>query len=303
MRPVGLGRTASRFENPQQAGPVGAHDYRTESTIARLPPRSALSERVGGEGGIPFFRFHKDARPLLGFSGTIGNWNNRSMVRLLHPLYEQSAAKPGETLLLAKEGYAVGGLNAVGDDYCWAIQVIFCRLQGDKLDLNDTYTSPWVSDPRNDAVRRLGMTGEPVLGIFGRQGLNNDALGLILTLPASAPVGAEAKVILKKDEAFAGTEPADRALNGPTKSYAVQLRAGQIINIVASAQMPLHVRLSNEQGQCVAADPHRNTKTRVYNFCVPRDGNYQVNLASLIRNRPGPFTLAVTEGAMRPDAP
>ncbi len=307
---AGMANNSVRFWNlarlhagPAQAGGAVSHDYVSENAVAKLPPRSALSERVGGEGGAPFFRFHRDAKPLLGFTGTVGNWNNRSMVRMLHPLYsrEHPAPRPDETLLLAKEGYAVGGLNAVGTDYCWAIQVIFCRLNGGKLDPNDSYTSPWLSEPRNDPVRRLGMNGQAALGIFGRQGLNNDALGLILALPSETPLNAAPKVILKKDDAFAGNEPIDTVFRSQhAKSYDVELHAGQIVNVVASSgglRMPLFVRLSSDQDLTVGADQQRTTKARLFNFCVPRDGRYRITVVNLIRGRVGPFTLTVTEGA------
>lgn len=307
---AGMANNTVRFWNlvrlhAGQAGGAVSHDYVSETTIAKLSPRSALSERVGGEGGAPFFRFHRDAKPLLGFAGAVGNWNNRSMVRLLHPLYsrEHPAPRSDETLLLAKEGYAVGGLNAVGADYCWAIQVIFCRLVGGKLDPNDSYTSPWLSEPRNDPIRRLGMNGQAALGIFGRQGLNTDALGLILALPPETPLNAAPKMILKKDDAFAGNEPLDNVFRSQhAKSYDVKLRAGQIVNIVASAgglQMPLFVRLSSDQDLTLAADQQRTTKARLYNFCVPRDGAYRITVVNLIRGRIGPFILTVTEGAER----
>jgi WD40 repeat protein len=308
---AGMGNNSVRFwnlarlHNPQ-AGAIASHDYVTEDDFAKLPQRSALSERVGGEGGGPFYRFQRDGKPLLGFLGAVGNWNNRPMIRLLHPLYgrDHPAPQAGETLLLAKEGYAVGGLNAVGTDYCWAVQVIFCRLDDGKLDLNDSYTSAWLSEPRNDPVRRLGMNGQPALGIFGRQGLNNDALGLILSLPPDA-VNPGSKVILKKDDAFAGDEPIDRVFRFQhAKSYSVELRAGQIVNIVAAAgglQMPLFVRLSTDQDVTVGAHQQRTNKAHLYNFVVPRDGNYRITVVNMIRDRVGPFTLTVTEGAQRPN--
>jgi len=308
---AGMGNNTVRFwnlvrlHNPA-AGPIASHDYVTEDDFAKLPQRSALGERVGGEGGAPFFRFQGDGKPLLGFLGAVGNWNNRPMVRLLHPLYSRDHPPPqaGETLLLAKEGYAVGGLNAVGTDYCWAVQVIFCRLDGGKLDLNDSYQSDWLSEPRNDPVRRLGMNGQPALGIYGRQGLNTDALGLILSLPPATPLNAESKEILRKDDKFAGDEPIDRVFRFQhAKSYAVDLRAGQVVNIVATAgglQMPLFVRLSTDQDLTLAAHQQRTNKAQLYNFVVPRDGNYRITVVNMIRDRVGPFTLTVTEGAQRP---
>jgi hypothetical protein len=73
----------------------------------------------------------------------------------------------------------VYGLDVDADRYVNAIRVVFVRMDGDKLVVNDTYKSDWLGEPQNDEQTTLGCDGRRVTGIVmysGRDRLN--AIGL-----------------------------------------------------------------------------------------------------------------------------
>jgi hypothetical protein len=92
-----------------------------------------------------------------------------------------------------------------------AIQVIFMKIDPanpNKLLTSDQYRSIWYGTIEKTTPKvALGGKGEVVVGIFGRQGLNTDAIGLILkdAKAANLPLGEGEK---SPDEVSADTPPA-----------------------------------------------------------------------------------------------
>ena len=141
--------------------------------------------------------------------------------RMIEPLYEkpETPAKNEEktTDCFARAGYAVGGLvvnsQKEGNKGPTALQVIFMKIDPsnpNKLLTTGQYRSLWVGTIEKTTPKVvLGGKGDVVLGISGRQGLNTDAIGLILKDPKAAnlPAGEGEK---SPDEINADALPAGK---------------------------------------------------------------------------------------------
>jgi len=144
------------------------------------------TSQIGGNAGTAFVRMDPQRRPMIGVRITTGRWRQRACLRQMDPLYEtpqEALTAPGADVL-AKPGYAVGGLvvnHNPATKEVLAVQVIFMRMENGRLSTADQYRSDWIADASGGASETvLGASGELVLGLFGRQGVNTAAIGLIL---------------------------------------------------------------------------------------------------------------------------
>jgi len=155
-------------------------DLVAEGVGATVPPRKFTGERsmlCGGLGGAGFEQLDPDHRPVLGFRYQLGNWGGQEVIAKIEPLFDRSTS--GEDVVMAKDGYQVGGLLADSGDFVNALRVIFVRAEAGQLDSGDTYMSDWIGTSTNATPHKLGGDGRTVVGVFGRQGLVTDALGLL----------------------------------------------------------------------------------------------------------------------------
>ncbi len=146
-----------------------------------LPTSARKTELLGGMGGSPFIRVDDQGRPMIGVRYTLGKWQGKPVIRRIEPLFEKPAdAQNSGTTLLAKDGYAVGGLVVDASVNVDSFKVQFFRIKDGKPDPSDQYSSDWQGAPGDHALtHKLGGNGDKVLGIYGRQGLNQDAVGLV----------------------------------------------------------------------------------------------------------------------------
>ncbi|QGQ26152.1 hypothetical protein F1728_27255 [Gimesia benthica] len=157
-----------------------------------IPPRSVTrstpattkgtaSKLIGNaEGGGPFQSVIPEGKTLLGFECSLGSWAGEPAIRSLTPLSERKPARKRNITVMAKEGYAVGGMKIDAPKYVSAVQVVFYRLTDDgQLDPNDSYTSDWLGTPSGKEVPVIEGAGKQVIGIHGRRGAVLDALGLV----------------------------------------------------------------------------------------------------------------------------
>lgn len=178
----------------------GAVSSRGTSVAARpVGPRPAVTAgdgaandgtirtaQLGGNGGSPFVRVRPGMFPVIGFRFVTAQWAGHNCVRRVDPLYENPAAAPGRdtTDAIAKAGYAVCGLIVNNDPKTkdlWGMQVVFMRLENGSFVQDDQYTSAWIGEVNEQFNKTtIGNTGAIVVGIFGRQGLNADAVGLVM---------------------------------------------------------------------------------------------------------------------------
>jgi hypothetical protein len=135
---------------------------------------------AGGSGGAPFRSTDPQGRPVIGVRYRLGSWRDQQLVARLEPLFGGEPDRPGSTSIRARQAYAVGALRVDAGEYVHAVEVVFMRIQGERLDRNDWYKSDWIGVPAGNKPKTLGGTGARVLGIYGRQVVILDAVGLVL---------------------------------------------------------------------------------------------------------------------------
>lgn len=152
------------------------------------PSRNVNTAEVGGQGGAPFAELGGSGALLIGFRASIGG-NQLQALRGIYRLGERVNDGPSHGVtrhelreILAKPGYAVGGVKAKGADRVTAFNVVFMKVKGPMLDPADSYESGWLVGDGNGAAT-LGGDGYPVIGLIGRHGNDLDALGLIQFKP------------------------------------------------------------------------------------------------------------------------
>lgn len=149
-------------------------------------PGLKKTARIGGGGGGYFDEGNASAM-LIGVSVTTRNFAGHNVIGSVQALYQSGRNKVSgkvhgspngkPVVFVAKPGFAVAGIIAIGGDRLDGFRVVFMRVKGRKLDPTQTYQSDWIGGG-NDGTR-LGCDGDPVVGIFGGAGTEVDGLGLI----------------------------------------------------------------------------------------------------------------------------
>ncbi|MDB5328559.1 MAG: hypothetical protein JWM57_4128 [Phycisphaerales bacterium] len=152
--------------------------------VRELPAGMTKTKSTPSRGGGDFIRINAEGKSVIGFSVTHGSWGGQKVLRMIQPLYEKpeaSKAKDAPQVVLAKDGYALGGLWVNADDTnVIAIRPIFMKKNATNLDIKSAYVGPWIGTLSGPSRVRFGGTGQFVTGIFGRQGLNTAAIGLVI---------------------------------------------------------------------------------------------------------------------------
>ena len=134
-------------------------------------------------GGRPFEQMSQSGEPIIGFRVAMARYRNDSVVHELEPIYASDGLVVTPSMIVARPGYAVGGLCLAGDRQITAVRVVFMRLLHDRVDPKDMYQSDWQGDWARWNTYTLGANGDIVTGIYGRQSTNLGAFGLILRRP------------------------------------------------------------------------------------------------------------------------
>ena len=147
-----------------------------------MPAGLHKSDQFGGHGGSPFYVLSDDPQPVVAFRSRMGRWSRGPVIGWIAPAIDR-APPPSlgdeETFTAAKPGYVVGGLEVSVDNVnIFAYRVVFVAWKDGRVNLTDTYKSDWIGSPALGETKLLGGDGV-VVGMFGRRGLNNDALGVI----------------------------------------------------------------------------------------------------------------------------
>ena len=111
----------------------------------------------------------------VGFEREVG----RSKVASIQPIFQAGGAysegtpfgtdAPGGLVtVVARPGYAVGGINTYSGLMVDAFQVVFMRFKDGQLDPDDSYTTDWLGDSRGGGPATATGQGKPVVGIHGR---------------------------------------------------------------------------------------------------------------------------------------
>jgi hypothetical protein len=80
--------------------------------------------------------------------------------------------------VVARPGYAVGGLVTHTGLTVDGFGIVFMKVDGDRLDPNDTYNSPWIGDRQGGSPGEVMSSGGLVVGLQGRAKNEVNALGL-----------------------------------------------------------------------------------------------------------------------------
>ncbi len=149
---------------------------------------SARGPRIQGGGNDPEF---KDASPenglLVGFE--VGLTKNSNAVKSIRPVYrvddkDSTGTQQGTDLdnvikVIAKPGYAVGGITVKTGLGLDGMQVKFMKIGDGKLDPKDAYDSDWVGGKGGGGPVKIGGDGTLVNGLIGRTNANSkDVTGL-----------------------------------------------------------------------------------------------------------------------------
>lgn len=148
------------------------------------------SELVGGTGGGPAEDLGKAPSLLIGLRVTIVG--NPSITKSAQAVLLTNGVRADGTVygdpvppvkeVVAKPGYAVGGLISSGTDgtaRMRGFKLIFMRIAGTSLDPRDAYESPWIGDKGAGAEVKLAGDGSYVVGIHVRSATDLDAFGLV----------------------------------------------------------------------------------------------------------------------------
>jgi len=147
-----------------------------------LPGVGVDTEVVGSlTAGVPR-RFVDPKAHLIGLEYRPGSWLGESCLGSLRPIYRPDQNRLLVSATVAREGYAVSGLEAQFRNNLDAVKLHFRKIRPDgSLDPNDTYEGDWIGFPDPAAQRKsLGDTGVRVIGVFLRAGAVVDGLALVL---------------------------------------------------------------------------------------------------------------------------
>jgi hypothetical protein len=100
-----------------------------------------------------------------------------------NPIFDESKAGDAnqDATGVAKSGYAVGSVEVCSDTVAIiALRITFVRVKDGSRVPSDTYQSPWIGETDGGEMHALPANGETVVGIFGRHGLNLDAMELVV---------------------------------------------------------------------------------------------------------------------------
>jgi hypothetical protein len=140
----------------------------------------AKTGSAGGEGGVPFEDLPQPRQFLRGFRYTISAKGEIASLVALYSLAEGrfSGSRQGaEQEILAKPGYALGGVMVKTAGVLCQLKLIFMRQAGGRLLPEDRYESDWIGGRPDGSVQEVTGGGQPLVGVFGRSGLLIDALG------------------------------------------------------------------------------------------------------------------------------
>jgi hypothetical protein len=180
-RPVQVGDDGPDFLKPAT---VAIEVSKTGGSLSVIPePNGNQRER---------FREVAPARGVLvGFRVGYVEIMGGPKVAMVEPIYQVGnkyipgkrygkLMRPVQTVM-AKPGYAVGAINTQTGLTVDAFQIEFMRYKDGQLDIDDSYLTNWLGDPRGGGPRDASSNGKLVVGIHGRtNGKEINGLGLLI---------------------------------------------------------------------------------------------------------------------------
>lgn len=150
-----------------------------------------VTELMGksGKNTFPWQDVAKEGGYLVGFEMGKGGWYQFSVLGGLKPIFAtargmrdgETRGKGKGTRVVAKEGYAVGGLMVRYGEVVNGVQIIFMKINPDGLSLNrlDFYQTDWIGGEGGGKPKELSAKGKMVVGVIGGSGDVVHSVGLI----------------------------------------------------------------------------------------------------------------------------
>ncbi len=175
------------FAKPPQIVIDPPDDPRPKPPVIVGPGGSTRTAIVGGANDPLFEDVAPQGGVLIGLELAVVNNNS---IRAVRPIYlvngkEQKGALVGaeklNTVVKARQGFAVSALNVNAGLWIDGMSVTFARSSNGKLDLKDTYPSDYFGGKGGERSV-LGGNGMTVVGVTGRRNDENAATGIGLLL-------------------------------------------------------------------------------------------------------------------------
>lgn len=149
-------------------------------------PRWVRTGDYGGETGAAFHDTAPAGSRLIGL-----RYLRSNIVAAIQPIYDTPQKRTfgrwcgregsqNSPSLVAKEGYALGGVVVRTTNRVECLQAVFMRIDGDRLNPADSYRSEWIGTQTGGPELTIGGDGAPVVGVYGAEREYLQSLGLIL---------------------------------------------------------------------------------------------------------------------------
>ncbi len=142
------------------------HDYLT---------KTAGTKRKMGDRFLHKPAVHPEKVPVVGIRYEVREFAGTTRISALVPVFDR---KNQDADSLAKDGYALAGLNVIADKYVNRVQVIYMRIDGDQFDSSDQYESDWYGVRSGGDEHQLAGDGRAVFGFNVNQGIVVDGIQL-----------------------------------------------------------------------------------------------------------------------------
>jgi hypothetical protein len=141
--------------------------------------RKTESEQMGyGSRKERYQEVPESGALLIGFEVTYASFDGSRVIQTVRPIFQTAGGRvsgtthgvPGESVsrVEAKPGFAVGAVTIKAGAGVDGMSVTFMAIQEDGLDPNRAYESKWLGGKGGYPPKKLGGSGAPVVGIFGR---------------------------------------------------------------------------------------------------------------------------------------
>jgi hypothetical protein len=161
---------------------------------------------------VPASEVARDGGLLVGFEFGLGKLGQAEVIFAVRPVYRTPAREWSDSeygafsgrdsrvvrtrRVIARPGYAVGGLILSQGDYVTGASLIFMEVGPQALNPDSSYTSDWVGDRQGGAVDTYTGKGAPVIGVFAARRDNQlRALGLNYVRTPSEEVSPPPRVV------------------------------------------------------------------------------------------------------------
>lgn len=179
-----LGMCAS-FVGPAQAQKEKKKEELDKDTLALLAQVEEATkakdfrvDKTHGGGSKPYDDYPSKPGYLIGMTVWPMIHNKKEIVHGIQPIYQTTDKKvyggkfgwlgTGSVQVMAKPGYAVGGLKMhTSFGTIQGMALVFMKITESGLDKSDTYDSRWFGHGDPTTAFKVGMDGNPVLGVHG----------------------------------------------------------------------------------------------------------------------------------------